>query len=111
MKNIFKKTFSAFTGAMVFLSAVSMSASAADKEIADILTNGSETSLISYAPANPDMAMPVVLQRTREEHAHEGTHLVVEPVRRGRRDRLVVFVDQKDWQLFCESVYGLAEKP
>lgn len=58
MKNIFKKTFSAFTGAMVFLSAVSMSASAADKEIADILTNGSETSLISYASATPDMAMP-----------------------------------------------------
>ena len=54
--------------------------------------------------------MLVVLQRTREEHAHEGTHLVVEPVRRGRRDRLVVFVNQYDRELLRESMDSLREK-
>ena len=57
------------------------------------------------------MAMLVVLQRTRKEHAHEVAHLVVEAVRGGRRYRLVVFVDQDDRQLFRTGMDGLAEKP
>ena len=54
--------------------------------------------------------MFVVFQRARKEHAHEITHLVVESVRRGRRDWLVVLVDQDDGKLLRERMDRLGEE-
>ena len=58
MKNKLIRVISAFTGVLVLSSAVTVSASAADKSKADIMAYGSGTSLVSYEPASPEKAMP-----------------------------------------------------